>query len=174
MLLLFLGYHLEVTKRTLAEAKAFCNNLGQKLFEPKSLEANSEVNELAKPHVLTGPYDIISIWIGIQDKISEGNFVYVSSNATIVYENWNPTEPNNWGGGEHCAIMGMNGGKWYDLSCDNDVSFVCEKSGELNVIELVIIIIFVPLQFLCKKCRVFSAFLTKKFPYIFWIKHFPQ
>ena len=72
MLLLFLGYHLEVTKRTLAEAKAFCNNLGQKLFEPKSLEANSEVNKLAKPHVLTGPYGIISIWIGIQDKISEG------------------------------------------------------------------------------------------------------
>ena len=130
MLLLFSEYHLELTPKTLAEATAFCKNLGQKLFEPKSLEADNEVSKLAKAEGLTwGP------WIGIHDKIIEGNFMYVSSNTTILYENWNTGEPtNNWGGhDEDCVIMGLVPGKWYDAPCGK-FSLVCEKSGEFTVI----------------------------------------
>ena len=102
------------------------------MVEPKSLEANNEVYELAKPQggITWGP------WIGIHDKINEGNFVYVSSNATIVYENWNSGEPNSYMGREEdCVIMGPKPRKWYDAPCEDEQSFVCEKSGELTIIE---------------------------------------
>ena len=101
------------------------------MVEPKSLEANNEVYELAKPQggITWGP------WIGIHDKINEGNFVYVSSNATIVYENWNSGEPNSYMGTEEdCTMMGQNG-KWYDAPCGSKLPFVCEKSGEVTTIE---------------------------------------
>ena len=95
------------------------------MFEPKSLEANNEVSELAE-----------WVWIGIHDQINEGNFVYVSSNATIVYENWNSGEPNSYMGREEdCVIMGPKPRKWYDAPCEDEQSFVCEKSGELTIIE---------------------------------------
>ena len=101
------------------------------MFEPKSLEANNEVYELAKPHVL-----IFGPWIGIHDQINEGNFVYVSSNATIVLENWSPGDIHNYNGiEEDCVIMGPDPGKWYDAPCDMLVPFVCEKSGEYTVME---------------------------------------
>ena len=141
MLLLFSEYHLELTPKTLPEATNFCNNLGQKLFEPKSLEADNEVSKLAKAQGLTwGP------WIGIHDQIIEGNFMYVSSNTTILYENWNTGEPtNNWRGtDEDCVIMGLVPGKWYDapcrkypVVCENcgKYAVVCEKSGEFTAIE---------------------------------------
>ena len=101
------------------------------MVEPKSLEANNEVYELAKPHVL-----IFGPWIGIHDQINEGNFVYLSSNATIVYENWSPGDIHNYNGKEEdCVTMGPDPGKWYDAPCYSKLPFVCEKSGEYIVIE---------------------------------------
>ena len=124
---LFSEYHIESTTKTLAEAKAFCNSLGQKLFEPKSFRANNEVNELAKTEALGSTW---AIWIGIHDIINEGNFIYDSSNEAIVYENWNPGEPNNAGSGEDCTEMCIDGGKWNDMPCTPKLPFACENSGK--------------------------------------------
>ena len=127
---------MESTKKTFAEATKFCNNLGQKLFEPKSLEVNNEVNKLAKAQGVTWAF-----WIGINDQINQGNFVYDSSNVPLVYENWNPGEPNGESR-EDCAVLGIDGGKWYDVSCSTwmKLSFVCE-SGKLTSFILLSLIL---------------------------------
>ena len=126
----FSEYHIDYSEKTFTEAKAFCNSLGQKLFEPKNLQANNEVAELAKTAGITG-----ELWIGIHDISNEGNFIYDSSDATIMYENWGPGEPNDIGSGEDCTTLRSNGsywapGTWNDQPCWRKFPFVCEKSGK--------------------------------------------
>ncbi|CAH1776814.1 unnamed protein product [Owenia fusiformis] len=43
--------------------------------------------------------------------------------------NWN-TEPNNWGGGEHCAEMRKNG-VFNDVGCDTKQGFICKYVSPL-------------------------------------------
>ena len=42
-----------------------------------------------------------------------------------AFTSWNSGEPNN-SNNEDCAKMG-SGGKWYDVRCDQQLSFVCQK-----------------------------------------------
>ena len=97
------------------------------MFEPKSLEADNEVNQLVKAQGVLN----WAVLIGIHDQINQGNFVYDSGNVPIMYENWNPGEPNG-GSGEDCTALGKNSGKWYDVSCTSALPFVCE-SGKSTV-----------------------------------------
>jgi len=54
------------------------------------------------------------IWIGYDDRASEGSFVWVTGETT-TYTNWSPSEPNNSGGDEDAALMSQFGGTWNDL-----------------------------------------------------------
>jgi glucose/arabinose dehydrogenase len=59
------------------------------------------------------------LWIGLTDKVTEGNFQW-SSGEAVTYTNWSPGEPNdfkfdgNFLGGEDYAVMNW-GGQWNDL-----------------------------------------------------------
>ena len=155
MLLLFSEYHLELTPKTLPEATNFCNNLGQKLFEPKSLEADNEVSKLAKAQGLTwGP------WIGIHDQINQGKFVYDSSNVSIVYENWKPGEPNG-GSREDCTALGKYSRKWSDVPCTSALPFVCE-SGKSTSSVLSLILVLREQSLECRACSHFFLVSCEK------------
>ena len=114
-------YYLHTGVKTAAGAKIFCNGLGKKLLEPKSSQVNNEVTQLAQSQ------GIFRFWIGVNDIANEGTFVYDSSGTTIVYENWNPGEPND-AGGEDCTEI--NYGNWNDMPCTWNLPFVCEKPGK--------------------------------------------
>ena len=58
-------------------AKAFCESIGAKLFEPKSAEVFTDVVKLAKLKRLS------QFWLGIQDKTKEGRFTYSSDGTPI-------------------------------------------------------------------------------------------
>ena len=45
------------------------------------------------------------------------------------YLNWHKVEPNNYRGREHCASIGKSG-YWWDGSCRNPKSYVCETVGK--------------------------------------------
>ena len=137
------------------EARAFCNNLGQKLFEPKSLEAINQVSELAKAQ---GGY-AWGYWIGIHDQINQGNFVYDSDNEPIVYENWSPGEPNGESR-EDCTALLKNGGKWLDMSCNWELPFVCE-SGKSTSFVLSLILVLWEQSLECTACSHFFPFLAR-------------
>ena len=106
--------------KSYAEAKAVCIWHGKKLVEPKSSQANNVTTQLAQSQ------GINRFWIGVNDFANEGIFVYNSSGETIVYENWNSGEPNNFGSGEDCIEIG-DGGYWNDNFCTKKFPFVCEN-----------------------------------------------
>ena len=119
-------YYVDIFEtKSFEESKAFCFSLGRKLFEPKSSEANIEVTQLVQNE---GVSSYSTIWTGIHDIVNEGIFVYDSNRQAIGYQNWNPGEPDDWGSG--CTEVEVANGKWNDVSCNKQVSFVCEKLGK--------------------------------------------
>jgi glucose/arabinose dehydrogenase len=70
-----------------------------------------------------------SFWIGLNDRTTEGQFVWASGEA-VSYTNWAPGEPNNSGGNED--VVGMNFGgsrRWNDWGAANRFRGVVEIPG---------------------------------------------
>jgi hypothetical protein len=90
------------------------------------------------PMALLGPgvFDTIDtwIWIGASDIATEGSWLW--PDGTLFYENgaaingafesWAPSEPNNAGQNEHCAIPHVTH-KWTDYGCSAPHHFACER-----------------------------------------------
>ena len=120
------AYHFDNEKKSHSEAKATCQSIGGKLFEPKSEKAYNEVIALAKAK------GISNFWLGIHDISNEGKFIYDSDGKDLVWTNWNTGEPNNWRNGEDCVRSDDRSAgkyKWNDDKCDSKYSIICEKSG---------------------------------------------
>ncbi|HHM21974.1 MAG TPA: hypothetical protein ENJ20_08110, partial [Bacteroidetes bacterium] len=67
-------------------------------------------------------------WLGLTDKDSEGNFVWVNGEP-LNYTNWKSGEPNDQspnGGSADFAVIKKNNGKWYDRNGNDHYEFVIE------------------------------------------------
>ena len=68
-------------------------------------------------------------WIGLNDQVKEGKFVWVGP----MYTNWGPGEPNNAGNEDCVEIVTAKSygktfeGRWNDKSCNNKFSFICQN-----------------------------------------------
>lgn len=77
------------------------------------------------------------VFIGYNDIVTEGVFVWSDHNENSSYVNWHPAEPNDYNG-EDCAAMIFGDGRWSDVPCTMLAAFVCEA----NVIKHIV----------CNKC----------------------
>ena len=57
-------------------------------------------------------------------------FVYIFLFA-VIWTNWAPQEPNDWGNGEDCVVMGTHE-RWNDIVCHSSRTVVCEKDSEFD------------------------------------------
>ena len=79
-------------KKSFYYAAKHCQDLypGARLYEPP----NKSHNDLT--------YSLLSVndyhWIGIHERISEGSWVYLSSNEPIPFTNWASNQPNDYQG----------------------------------------------------------------------------
>lgn len=81
-------------------------------------------------------------WIGASYSVNLQNWTWITPKSPIAWDNWAKGEPNgekrNYTG--FCAFMkGSNGneGKWNDISCTEEKSFVC-KVWELWIFHTLI------------------------------------
>merc|ERR1711963_842807 len=89
-----------------------CNNQGGRLFEPRSKAVNKLVFEIST-EVFSGVH---KAWIGINDKKTQGEFVYTSSGEKITSSDWAFFQPDNMAGSlgffkwqtADCVIFGLN------------------------------------------------------------------
>lgn len=113
------------------DAQSYCKMLGATLVE---------VNSATEDHYLRQRFRQIShstanIWLGGSDILSEGSWVWVGSGEAFSYTGWHPTEPNNYHGGEHCAMMMYNNNQnWADTNCADRNCFICETSAS-NIVH---------------------------------------
>jgi len=104
-----------------AEAKKACEDMGGHLL---IIDTQEEQNALVAMLVRAG-MGRDNFWIGATDEIEEGAWTWVDG-SPVAYSNWNPREPNNYGG-EHYAEMAVgDGGRWNDLSLSLTRWFICE------------------------------------------------
>ena len=69
----------------------------------------------------------IPLWLGGQDILKEGNWIWQNSGDDIDYTKFQPGEPNG-GTGENCMNMYYENGNWIDVNCLNALSYhVCER-----------------------------------------------
>ena len=117
-------------------------NQGGRLFEPRSKAINKLVFDESQEMFA---YDVHGIaWIGINDRKTEGEFVYTSSGEKINFSVWGKDQPSkicNWGGwltslyynepcgisqSPHCLVIGYEDEKWWDGICQMPLNFICE------------------------------------------------
>jgi hypothetical protein len=102
------------TPRTYADAKATCQAEAARL----ALLVTAALDTVAEDFVGT-----LDTWIGLDDLVSEGTFVW-NDGAPLQFANWHAGEPNNGGGAyeEDCVVIaGARVGKgWDDRPCAPD------------------------------------------------------
>ena len=104
-------------------AEALCTTIGGKLYEPRDASVLQGVTNQAKTAGIKG------FWIGINDVVQEGTFLYSSDKTPLSITNWAAGEPNNVNQGEHCAVIRTHDGTWVDLHCtDYERSTVCMQA----------------------------------------------
>ncbi|XP_038055982.1 low affinity immunoglobulin epsilon Fc receptor-like [Patiria miniata] len=101
-----------------AEAKQECIKKGSVLVMPQSQE---ETDFLQKNVYLW-------FWINCNDLQVEGTWVCQDGTTDVEYRNWRvePAEPNNYGGGEDCAVV-RRAGDWNDVECDSQIPTICQR-----------------------------------------------
>lgn len=108
------AYYKSTAKTTWPEARATARRAGGYLVTITSSAENDFVfNNAAKdPSVPVGFFDR-GTWIGLNDAMQEGNFVWENGEA-VSYTNWLAGEPNNFPPGEDYAEMLPWNGQWAD------------------------------------------------------------
>ena len=65
------------------------------------------------------------LWMGMEDFVVEGHFVWARFQDRPEYSNWAQGEPNDLHR-EDCGSL-LHSGLWNDAQCQSKYSFACEK-----------------------------------------------
>ncbi|XP_063416343.1 perlucin-like protein [Mytilus trossulus] len=108
------------TKRSLENAKVECQTLGGYLVKIENSEENTWIKSIIKDQM----------WIGLNDRQTEGHWVWDYDNSTLTYNDWSPIEPNGRES-ENCCVFcsacSLSSYRWNDVGCYLQYGYVCEK-----------------------------------------------
>ena len=138
-------YLFQPSNSTWYEAKQSCKQSGGHLVE---IESSQELDSLreAIPSKSWNDTNIDGIWIGLNDVFHDGTWVWDHSGRPLELSAWAPSEPDNFGGAQHCVASFINPpgllppeestesriGEWHDVSCEEKqlhLGTICEAPG---------------------------------------------
>ena len=98
----------------------------------KSEKDTDEINQHLRKVQMVGrdPY-----WIGLTDRLVEGDFVWESTGNSLDYANWNPGEPNGKIYSEEDCIhieLDSQDRRWNDRNCDDSWLYVLCQIGKFS------------------------------------------
>eukprot|EP00093_Oithona_nana_P004610 04610.XXX_243635_242903_1 [CDS] Oithona nana genome sequencing. len=119
-------------KLNFVDATSRCRHLAAngRLFEPMSMLHYKMARQLVEKI----DEEYIDVWMGITDIQVDGEFLYLSSDLAIAFNDWgvkgDRIEPNG-GTNENCVQFHENwnffdSGSWNDDSCSKEKYFMCE------------------------------------------------
>lgn len=114
-------YFVSIEAKPWAESRQDCQSRGADLIVIDSLEKQKFLSEITEGQVL--------FWIGLSDNDIEGDWRWVDDTPlTTTY--WRESQPDNWKE-EDCAHITTRttSRNWNDISCNNDLKWICEKKG---------------------------------------------
>jgi hypothetical protein len=116
-------YFLNTNNKTWSDASLYCRSNGNgRLVTINSMAENNFVKSMALGN---------TIWIGLNDIVTDGIYTWEYSSEASSLMNWSPDEPNNYHGNEDCGQM-YSTGYWNDNNCKSLFAFVCESDSIPN------------------------------------------
>lgn len=88
------------------------------------------INGAAENAFLWQTFGATTVFIGLSDEVSEGNFVW-DSGEPVTYTNWSAGEPNNQGN-EDYTLMRASDGKWNDAGGAGPRAAIVEFSRKVS------------------------------------------
>ena len=68
-------------------------------------------------------------WIGLNDVVTEGRYIWNSTGISTTYTNWQSGQPDNYNNADCAVLDSPEPGLWDDISCTyNGAGSMCEKS----------------------------------------------
>jgi hypothetical protein len=144
-------YHLVAANQNLerihwAPAQAFAVSLGGNLVTVNDAAENTFLLNTFGPIAIAAANAahpnawITSMWIGLNDVATEGNWVWVSGEP-VTYTNWKAGEPTTDDAQDYAAILVDfrfgSPGEWHDVFVDfraNDVTYGLIEIASINVV----------------------------------------
>jgi hypothetical protein len=122
--------------RSWFDANGGCSVVGMRLVRVDDADENQWLFDNA--NFPSGPD--AQAWLGATDQAVEGEWRWTDaelfwlggvngSAQNGLFAGWYFREPNDVGGGEHCASLGTNAAtpKWYDSACESAFPYICES-----------------------------------------------
>ncbi|KAJ8722602.1 hypothetical protein PYW07_003782 [Mythimna separata] len=119
-------YKIHTTPQTWPDAKRVCALEGATFWHPDNEdEANAVISfwNSTQPHIGW-------VYVGVSEIMADGMFETVDGKAiSEVYNKWQPGQPDNFGGNQHCVyIYRDREGVLDNWPCDYKYNFICKKS----------------------------------------------
>jgi hypothetical protein len=114
----------------MSTARSFCKNQGGDLVLPRNIKEHRYIWDVAKTNNLDRP------WIGLR-KEQQTNTFYTLDGKNTSYKNWGTSQPNTDAsfGDEKCvAFWEEPYGKWHDVSCNDEYSYVCRMTCKSTIL----------------------------------------
>ncbi|XP_035678932.1 uncharacterized protein LOC118417473 [Branchiostoma floridae] len=106
--------------KTFSNSREACAALGGVLAMSKDRVTNDFLASLMQPG--------LDYWLGLMYHDAEGQWRWEDGSVYDLdtdFRNWNPGEPNNMGGLEHCAYLTTKY-TWNDYRCHNNFNYICQ------------------------------------------------
>nr|CAB3263601.1 MAM and LDL-receptor class A domain-containing protein 1-like [Phallusia mammillata] len=123
-----LCYKVEETGRTYQDASAVCKSNGGLLAAVKTQEQQNFLVDMVSGY----GNEWTLFWIGLDDKVTEGRFVYSDDMPLAMSDRsfgaWAAGEPNDALGDEDCVNMEYQSKqrRWNDVPCNRENWFICQ------------------------------------------------
>jgi len=112
----FVGYQ----KASWFSAESHCQELGGHLAKISNAQENVFVKNLLRPTYQHA-------WIGGNDQVTEGTFIWTRDNTTFAFTYWNPSQPNNYCGHIYYRLHNVDRS---DYGCFNSHNYVRSLRSE--------------------------------------------
>nr|XP_039258540.1 perlucin-like protein [Styela clava] len=115
------------TRKNYDGAKAACESLRGYL---------AKVDNERMTYVINATFElddsINTYFIGGNDRTTEGYWKWqdgtdVNMREGVGYQNWRHGQPNNYGAGEDCLMVGINTYHWVDSRCGDKLFYICQS-----------------------------------------------
>ncbi|XP_060577701.1 perlucin-like [Ruditapes philippinarum] len=111
------------------EAESYCRQHGGNLVHVETRTEDLFLKGFIHTHLAGKDY-----WIGMTDETIEGVWRWYGTGTNVRFTDWAPTEPQDNGHGEDCAVFHHPNYQWADVPCASNRIPFCEKKvggGEL-------------------------------------------